>query len=67
MAPWAGSGILDAGVAAGTLRADVRPEDIVATIVGMFTATSLDGGHEQLERMFDLLMDAIRRPGQRPD
>jgi AcrR family transcriptional regulator len=56
--------ILDAGVRAGTLRDDVRPEDIVATIVGMFTATSLDGGHEQLERMFDLLMNAVRQPTQ---
>jgi AcrR family transcriptional regulator len=56
--------ILDAGVAAGTLRDDVRPEDIVATIVGMFAATSLDGGHEQLERMFDLLMNAVRRPSR---
>jgi hypothetical protein len=57
--------ILDADGAAGvdgTLRDDVRPEDIVAMIVGMFTATSLAGGHEQLERMFDLLMDAVRRP-----
>jgi hypothetical protein len=54
--------ILDAGIAAGTLRDDVRAEDIVATIVGMFTATSLAGGHEQLERMLDLLMDAVRRP-----
>jgi len=51
---------------AGTLRDDVRPEDIVAMIVGMFTATSLAGGHEQLERMFDLLMDAVRRPVQSP-
>jgi AcrR family transcriptional regulator len=59
--------ILDAGVAAGTLRADVRPEDVVATIVGMFTATSLDGGREQLERMFDLLMDAIQRVGGQTD
>jgi AcrR family transcriptional regulator len=56
--------ILDAGILAGTLRHDVRPEDIVATIVGMFTATSLDGGHEQLERMFDLLMNAVRQPAQ---
>jgi len=29
-------------------------------IVGIFTATSIAGGREQLERMFDLLMDAIR-------
>jgi AcrR family transcriptional regulator len=54
--------ILDADGAAGTLRADVRADDIVAMIVGMFTATSLAGGHEQLERMFDLLVDAVRRP-----
>ena len=32
-------------------------------IVGAFTATSLAGGQEQLERMFDLLVDAVRRPG----
>jgi AcrR family transcriptional regulator len=56
--------ILDAGIAAGTLRDDVRAEDIVATIVGMFTATSLAGGHEQLERMLDLLMDAVRNPSR---
>jgi AcrR family transcriptional regulator len=53
--------ILHAGAAAGTLRDDVRPEDVVAMIVGMFTATSPAGGREQLERMFDLLMDAVRR------
>ncbi|HBW19119.1 MAG: TetR/AcrR family transcriptional regulator [Streptosporangiaceae bacterium] len=56
--------ILDAGIAAGTLRDDVRADDIVATIVGMFTATSLAGGHEQLERMLDLLMDAVRNPSR---
>ncbi len=53
--------ILDAGVADASLRADVRAEDIVAAVVGMFTATSLAGGHEQLERMLDLLVDAVRR------
>jgi AcrR family transcriptional regulator len=56
--------ILDAGITAGTLRDDVRAEDIVATIVGMFAATSRAGGNEQLERMLDLLMDAIRGRGQ---
>jgi AcrR family transcriptional regulator len=55
--------IIAAGAAAGTLRADVRPEDVVAMIVGAFTATSLDGGHEQLNRMLDLLADAVRHPG----
>ena len=55
--------ILDAGVADGTLRDDVRPEDVVVMIVGAFTATSLAGGQEQRGRMFDLLVDAVRRPG----
>jgi AcrR family transcriptional regulator len=55
--------ILDAGIADGTLRDDVRPEDVVAMVVGIFTATSLAGGRAQLERMFDLLVDAVRRPG----
>jgi AcrR family transcriptional regulator len=44
----------------GTLRHDVRPEDVVAMVVGCFTATSLAGGRDQLARMFDLLMDAVR-------
>jgi AcrR family transcriptional regulator len=53
--------ILDAGIADGTLRDDVRPEDVVAMVVGIFTSTSIAGGREQLERMFDLLVDAVRR------
>ncbi len=55
--------ILDAGITDGSLRDDVRADDLVATIVGTFTATSLAGGDEQLQRMFDLLMNAVRRPG----
>ncbi|WP_405863946.1 MULTISPECIES: TetR/AcrR family transcriptional regulator [unclassified Streptomyces] len=55
-------GILNAGTTAGTLRDDVRADDIVVTLVGMFTTTSLAGGREQLCRMLDLLMDAVRRP-----
>jgi len=55
--------ILDAGSADGTLRADVRAEDVVAITVGMFTATpSIEDGRDQLERMFGLLLDAVRRP-----
>jgi AcrR family transcriptional regulator len=57
--------IFDAGVADGTLRDDVRPEDVVVMIVGTFTATSLAGGQEQRARMFDLLSDAVRRPAGR--
>ena len=62
----AASAVLAAGADTRTLRDDVRPEDFVALIVGSFTATSLAGGREQLERMFDLLMDAVRRPAAPP-
>ncbi|MET7899393.1 TetR/AcrR family transcriptional regulator [Streptomyces mirabilis] len=54
--------ILDAGTATGRLRDDVHAEDIVATLVGMFTTTSLADGRDQLGRMLDLLMDAVRSP-----
>jgi AcrR family transcriptional regulator len=53
--------IVEPGVADGTLRGEVRPEDIVAMIVGIFTSTSIAGGQEQRERMFDLLMAGVRR------
>ena len=58
--------ILDAGIADGTLRDDARAEDVVAMTVGMFTATSVEGEREQLERMFGLLLDALRRRGPGP-
>jgi AcrR family transcriptional regulator len=54
--------IMDAGAADGSLRGDARPEDVVAMVVGCFTATSMAGGREQLDRMFDLLADAVRLP-----
>ncbi|MFF7333582.1 TetR family transcriptional regulator [Streptomyces sp. NPDC008150] len=53
--------ILDAGAAAGTLRADVRAADVVASVVGMCSATALPEDREQLGRMLDLLADAVRR------
>ena len=57
--------ILDAGIAAGTLRDDVLPEDVVAMVIGALNATSVVGGREQLARMFDLFIDAVTRPETR--
>ena len=57
--------IFDAGNAAGTLRDDVRPEDVVAMVVGVLNATSTVGGQGQLARMFDLVMDAVTRTESR--
>jgi AcrR family transcriptional regulator len=52
--------ILRAGAADGSLRSEVRAEDLVAAVVGAVTATRIDGDAPQLARIFDLLMAATR-------
>jgi AcrR family transcriptional regulator len=52
--------LFDAGVKAGTLRGDVRVEDVVASLVGIFLATPSADHAPQAARMLDLLMDGIR-------
>ncbi|WP_024800452.1 TetR/AcrR family transcriptional regulator [Nocardia sp. BMG51109] len=50
--------LLEAGAAEGTVRADVRAEDVVASLVGIFVATGPDR-RDQAGRMMDLLMDGL--------
>ena len=52
--------LLDAGAAAGSLRGDVRAEDVVASLVGIFLACGQPGQRSQAGRLLDLLMDGIR-------
>jgi len=52
--------LLDAGAAAGTLRGDVRADDVVATLVGIFLACGQPDQRSQADRLLDLLMDALR-------
>ena len=52
------SEILLAGAADGSLRTEVRADDLVAAVVGAVTATRIDGDAQQLARIFDLLMAA---------
>jgi AcrR family transcriptional regulator len=52
--------LLDAGAAAGTLRADVRAEDVAASLVGIFLAVPGQSGSEQTARMLDLLFAGLR-------
>jgi 2-keto-3-deoxy-L-rhamnonate aldolase RhmA len=55
---------LDAGVASGALRDDVRARDVLASITGIFLASGNDQ-HAQTSRMLDLLMDGLRpRPAR---
>lgn len=53
---------LEAGAAAGTLRADVDPADVLAAVSGV-TLTTAD--REQAGRLLDLIMDGLRAPGPR--
>jgi AcrR family transcriptional regulator len=52
--------ILEAGRAAGDLRADVTAEDIAASLTGIFTVVGKPEQHAQATRLLDLLMDGLR-------
>jgi AcrR family transcriptional regulator len=52
--------ILDAGAAAGDLRADVSAEDIASSLIGIFTVAGKPGQRAQADRLLDLLMDGLR-------
>lgn len=53
--------LLDAGVEAGTLRADVLAEDVLLSLSGIAMATTQPDQREQAGRMLDLLMDGLRQ------
>jgi hypothetical protein len=52
--------LLDAGADAGCLRGDVRAEDVVAGLVGIFLACGQPEQRSQATRLLDLLMDGLR-------
>ncbi|MCG3750030.1 TetR/AcrR family transcriptional regulator [Amycolatopsis sp. Poz14] len=54
--------IMDAGAADGTLRTDVRAQDVVVTVVGACSMRTLPDGPEQLDRMLDLILAGVRQP-----
>ena len=58
--------LLDAGAADGSLRADLRADDLVTSVVGVVMATEVAGGRAQLDRLFDLLIDGVRAPRTSP-
>ncbi|MGP3921196.1 SbtR family transcriptional regulator [Nonomuraea sp. 10N515B] len=52
--------ILEHGVAAGTLRADVDPDDVTTMLIGVFLAITAGAPQERTDRLLDLLIDAVR-------
>ncbi len=54
--------ILDAGAAAGDLRADISAEDIAASLLGIFGVAGKPGQRAQANRLLNLLMDGLTPP-----
>ncbi|MEZ0106613.1 AcrR family transcriptional regulator [Catenulispora sp. EB89] len=52
--------ILDAGVAAGEIRADTSPEDVSAAVLGILAVSAERGNAAQAKRLLDVLMDGLR-------
>lgn len=52
--------LLEAAVAAGTVRSDVRPADVLTTMMGLSLAAGEPAQRDQARRLLDLLMDGLR-------
>ena len=52
--------LLDAGAAAGTLRSDVEPNDVLVAINGVSLAAGEPTQREQAGRILDLLLEGLR-------
>lgn len=59
--------LLEAGRALGTLRADVSATDIATGLLGILAVAGRPEQREQAQRLMDLLMDAMKHPGQKED
>ncbi|MEV6791093.1 TetR/AcrR family transcriptional regulator [Streptomyces sp. NPDC051320] len=59
--------LLDQGVRAGALRADVEPDDVTTMLVGVLLATAADGDPGQTGRLLDLVVDSLRPRGEAVD
>ena len=52
--------ILDAGIAAGQIRADTSAEDVSAAVLGLLAVSGERGNPEQAQRLLDVLMDGLK-------
>ena len=60
--------LLQRAVAAGELRADIDPEDLLRTLVGMCYARDRPGWQAKVLRLVDVFIDGLRqRPDKRDD
>jgi AcrR family transcriptional regulator len=54
--------LLDRAVAAGEIRADISPEDLLRALVGMCYLHDQPGWQASVLRLLDVLIDGLRRP-----
>lgn len=54
--------IMESGARAGSLRADVDPDDVTGMLLGVFLSTAASGTPDRVGRLLDLVLDALR-PG----
>jgi len=58
--------LLEAGVAAGTVRPDIQPSDVLVSLSGVSLVTVDPARPDQARRILDLLMDGLRYRAPRP-
>jgi AcrR family transcriptional regulator len=58
--------LLEAGVAAGTLRSDITPSDVLTSLSGVSMVTANQAQPDQARRILDLLMDGLRYRAAQP-
>ncbi len=56
------SALLDAGVAADELRADVTADEVAAALIGIYTVAHQPGNTVTADRLLDILLDGLRPP-----
>jgi AcrR family transcriptional regulator len=58
--------LLEAGVAAGTLRSDITPSDVLTSLSGVSMVTANQAQPDQARRLLDLLVDGLRYRAAQP-
>ena len=58
--------LLEAGVAAGTLRSDMAPSDVLTSLSGVSMVTANQAQPDQARRILDLLIDGLRYRAAQP-
>jgi hypothetical protein len=53
-------GLLDRAIAAGAIRNDIDPEDLIRTLVGMCYTHDQPGWQKSVLRIVDIFIDGLR-------